>query len=142
MVSTFDGYNYTVRLGRSEKLSEALHEFLAANQLDGASVSGVGGAEQIELGFYDLAGKTYLWQTFPDLYEITGLLGTIALDEQGKSAYHMHGTFAGRDYQVIGGHVRDFIVGGTCELFVHRTYKPLKRAHDDATGLNLLDLHG
>jgi predicted DNA-binding protein with PD1-like motif len=140
MVSTFDGYNYVVRLDRGEKLSQAMEQFFDGNDLEGASVTAVGGAEQIELGFYDLETKEYLWKTFPDLYEITGLLGTIALDEQGKLMYHLHGTFAGRDYQVVGGHVKDFVVGGTCELFIHRTYQPLRRKTDDTTGLKLLDL--
>jgi predicted DNA-binding protein with PD1-like motif len=140
MVSTFDGYNYIVRLDRGEKLSQAMEQFFDGNELEGASVTAVGGAEQIELGFYDLETKEYLWKTFPDLYEITGLLGTIALDEQGKLMYHLHGTFAGRDYQVVGGHVKDFVVGGTCELFIHRTYQPLRRKTDGTTGLKLLDL--
>lgn len=140
MVSTFDGYNYIVRLDRGEKLSEAMEQFFAGNEIEGASVTAVGGAEQLELGFYDLDAKEYLWKSFPDLYEITGLLGTIALDEQGKLMYHLHGTFAGRDYQVVGGHVKDFVVGGTCELFIHRTYQPLQRKIDDHTGLKLLDL--
>jgi hypothetical protein len=140
MVSTFDGYNYTVRLNRGEKLSGAMEQFFANNELEGASVTAVGGARQLELGFYDLDAKEYLWKTFPDLYEITGLLGTIALDEQGKLMYHLHGTFAGRNYQVVGGHVKDFVVGGTCELFIHRTYQPLRRTIDAETGLKLLDL--
>lgn len=140
MVSTFDGYNYTVRLERGEKLHQAMDAFFASNELEGASVTAVGGAQYLELGYYDLDAKQYLWKTFPDLYEITGLLGTIARDEQGKLMFHLHGTFAGRDYKVIGGHVKDFVVGGTCELFIHRTYQRLKRKTDDATGLKLLDL--
>jgi len=140
MVSTFDGYNYILRLDHGEKLSVALNEFLASSDLDGASVTAIGGAERLELGYYDLGAKKYSWQTFPDLYEITGLLGTIALDETGKPMFHLHGTFAGPDYQVIGGHVKDFVVGATCELFVHRTYQPLRRVQDDETGLKLLDL--
>ena len=140
MISAFDGYNYTVRLDRGEKLSEAMEKFFAENDLEGASVTAVGGAERLELGFYDLERKEYVWKTFPALYEITGLLGTIALGEQGELMYHLHGTFAGRDYQVVGGHVKDFVVGGTCELFIHRTYQPLKRKADEDTGLKLLDL--
>jgi predicted DNA-binding protein with PD1-like motif len=74
------------------------------------------------------------------MYEITSLLGTIALDEQGEPMFHLHGTFSDRDYRVVGGHVKDFVVGGTCELFIHVTYKPLSRKHDEQTGLKLLDL--
>jgi predicted DNA-binding protein with PD1-like motif len=140
MISKFDGYNYIVRLQRGEKFSEAMEQFFATNDLEGASVAAVGGAEQLQLGFYDLDAKEYLWKTFPNLYEITSLLGTIALGEDGKLMFHLHGTFADREYQVVGGHVKDFVVGATCELFIHRTYQPLQRKHDDETGLSLLDL--
>lgn len=142
MVSLFDGYNYTVRLGRGERLSEAFEQFFAESetQILGASVSGVGAAEQLTLGFYDLETKEYAWREFGSLYEITGLHGTIARDEHDNLMFHLHGTFSDREYQVIGGHVKDFVVGGTCELFIHTTYQPLKRKFDEQTGLKLLDL--
>ncbi|HKX24658.1 MAG TPA: PPC domain-containing DNA-binding protein [Candidatus Saccharimonadales bacterium] len=142
MVSSYDGYNYVVRLERGERLSEAMEQLFAESdtQILGASVSGVGAAEQLTLGFYDLETKEYIWRDFESMYEITGLLGTVARDEHDNLMSHLHGTFSDRSYQVIGGHVKDFVVGGTCELFIHVTYKPLKRLHDDQTGLKLLDL--
>lgn len=140
MVSSFDGYNYIVRLDRGERLSEALQQFFSQNDLEGASVTGVGAAEKLELGFYDLPTQTYNWQGFESLHEITSLQGTIALDEHDNLVFHLHGTFSDANFKVVGGHVKDFVVGGTCELFVHRTYQPLRRAHDSQTGLTLLDL--
>ncbi len=142
MVSKFDGYNYIVRLERGERLSEALEEFFAASSIEilGASVSGVGSAEKLDLGFYDPDVKEYQWKQFDDLYEIVGLLGTIALDEHDNRMFHLHGTFSDREYRVVGGHVKDFVVGATCELFIHSTYQPLKRKFDPQIGLKLLDL--
>lgn len=142
MVSIYDGYNYTVRLDRGERLSEAMEQFFAESdtQILGASVTGVGAAEQLTLGFYDLDSKEYVWRDFASMYEITGLLGTIARDEHDNLMLHLHGTFSDRTYQVVGGHVKDFVVGGTCELFIHVTYQPLKRKLDEQTGLKLLDV--
>ncbi len=142
MVSAYDGYNYTVRLDRGERLSEAMDQLFAESdtQLIGASVNGVGAAEQLTLGFYDLEKKEYIWHDFASMYEITGLQGTIARDEHDKLMFHLHGTFSDRDYQVVGGHVKDFVVGGTCELFIHVTYQPLARKLDEQIGLKLLDL--
>ncbi len=137
----FDGYNYILRLNRGEKLGASLTAFYAEHpEVDGAAVNGIGGAQEVTLGFYDLDTQSYSWQTFTSGYEITGLSGTIALDDQGKPMHHVHGTFAGRDFQTIGGHVKDLTVSGTCELFIHRTYKPLHRKRDADTGLNLLDI--
>lgn len=141
MTFLFDGYNYVVRLNRGERLGEALLDFIKQTDLPpGAAVSGIGGATSVELGFYDLEAKEYLWKTYDGIYEIVNLTGTLASDPSGKPMFHLHGSFGDRSYQVIGGHVRDLVVGGTCELFVHRTIKPLKRVHDEDTGLSVLDL--
>lgn len=142
MTSLFDGYNYVIRLERGERLSEAMEAFYADSsvEIQGASVSGVGTAQQITLGFYDLEAKEYRWQTFDEMREITGLLGTIALDEHDNKVFHLHGTFSDQEYQVVGGHVKDFVVGATCELFVHCVYQPLRRRLDAETGLKILDL--
>jgi len=140
MTFLFDGYNYTVRLNRGEHLAESLTEFLQKADLPGAAVTGVGAATEVTLGFYDLDAQEYRWKTVSQFFEIISLTGTIAADEQGKPIFHLHGSFGDQNYQVIGGHVKDLVVGGTCELFLHRTFKPLKRAHDADTGLSLLDL--
>lgn len=141
MTFLFDGYNYIVRLEQGERLREAMDDFMRAADLPGAAVSGVGAATEITLGFYDLDAQKYDWKTIMHPYEIISLTGTIATDEQGRPLYHLHGSFGDRGFQVLGGHVKDLVVGGTCELFVHRTFKPLKRQYDSATGLNLLHLN-
>lgn len=136
----FDGFNYIVRLDEGQRFSEIFEEFASKTDLEGAWVSIIGGALEAELGFYDLGSKKYYWKTFKGLYEITGINGTFALGANGKLAYHLHGTLADKNYQVIGGHVKDFVAAATVEVFVHRTYKPLKRMQDATTGLQILDL--
>lgn len=141
MTFLFDGYNYIVRLNRGERLGEAILDFIQQTDLPpGAAVSGVGAAANIELGFYDLDAKEYRWKTHSNMHEIVSLNGTLASDPAGQPMFHLHGSFSDEKYQVIGGHVKDFVVGGTCELFVHRTIRPLTRVHDADTGLAVLDL--
>lgn len=140
MVCLFDGFNYIVRLDRGERLREGLASFFESYTIDGASITAIGGVVEVELGFYNLEKKKYQWKTIQRTLEITSLTGTIALDEADKPIYHLHATFGDEDYQVVGGHVKDFVVGGTCELFIHRTYQPLRRKHDPEVGLNILDL--
>ncbi len=141
MVYTFDEYNYVIKLSKGERLAEALETFIAAEpELTGAWVSGLGGALEMTIGFYDLDAKAYQWRTFEGLYEIAALTGNLALDEEGKLMPHLHGTFADKQYQVVGGHVKDLVAAATVELFVHRTWKPLKRKMDPGIGLQTLDL--
>ena len=51
-----------------------------------------------------------------------------------------NGVFADDEYQTVGGHVKDLVAGATVELFIHRSHQPMRRKHDDDTGLQLLDL--
>lgn len=140
MTYTFDGYNYFVRLEVGEQLTIAIDQFSKETKLEGGWASGLGGASQIELGYYNLDSKQYQWQKFDGLREITNLTGNLAYDEEGQLMFHLHGTFADENYQTIGGHVKDFIAGATVELFVHRSFQPLHRKKDEKTGLQLLNL--
>jgi predicted DNA-binding protein with PD1-like motif len=54
--------------------------------------------------------------------------------------FHLHGVFSDRDYQTVGGHVKDLVAGATVELFIHRAYKPIHRKTDPNAGLQTLDL--
>ncbi len=140
MTYTFDGFNYIIRLSKGEHLTESLNQFVAATHTHGLWMSGLGSAQEVTVGFFDLATKKYTWQTYTGAYEINSLQGNLALDESGAGMHHLHGTFSDASFQVIGGHVKDLVVGGTLELFAHRTYTPLKRKTDKETGLQLLDL--
>ena len=140
MTHLFDGFNDIIRLNKGEKLSDAINAFTAANELPGAWVNGVGGVMEVTLGYYDIEAKEYRWKTFSDVREITSLQGNLARAEDGEMAFHLHGQFADANYQAVGGHVKDFVAAATVELFVHRTYKPLHRKHNDEVGLALLDL--
>lgn len=128
-----------VRLGRGEKLIERINELAEKEHLKGAWLQGLGGAESVELGYYDLETQQYQWQSFDELMEITSLQGNLAWAD-GQPKWHIHATLSGRDYQAIGGHVRELIAGATCELKLDVFDEPLLRAHDDTVGLDLLQL--
>jgi hypothetical protein len=140
MKHNFDGYNYLIRLERGERLDECMNNFFAETKISGGWISGLGAAAEVTLGFYNLETKEYQWKTFSQELEVTALQGNVARGEDGKMMFHLHGTFAGEDYQSIGGHIKDLVVGGTLELFIHRSYQPLQRKYDDVTGLQLLNL--
>lgn len=136
----FDGYNWLVRLEKGEKLVESLLEIARTENIKGAWLSGLGAAQSAELGFYDLESQEYRFQTVNKLMEITSLQGNVAwLD--GEPVLHIHGTFSDDKLQAFGGHVKELVVGGTCEVLLHRWYgEQLERQTDPATGLNLLNL--
>lgn len=135
-----DEYNYVIRLDKGERLMDGLHTFVQQTKLQTAWLSGIGGAQELTLGFYDLAKQTYRWQQFDGLREVLSLTGNIALDKAGKPALHLHGVFGDDKFQTVGGHVKDLVIGGTLELFVHRIDQPITRRLDKNVGLQTLDV--
>lgn len=140
MTHSFDGYNHLVRLEQGERLSAALAQFMAETKLDGAWVNGLGAASNVEIGFFNLSARAYKWRTFGNMMEVVALTGNLAADVTGSMMFHLHGVFADDEYQTVGGHVKDLVVGATLELFVHRSYQPMRRFSDEGTGLQLLNL--
>jgi uncharacterized protein len=135
-----DGYNWLVRLDRGEKLIANLSKLVKEQNINSAWISGLGAAQESELGFYDLDNKKYIYRTFDKLLEITSLQGNIAWKDS-ELVIHIHGTFSDQDMRAYGGHVKELIVGGTCEILLHRWYgDKLKRKLNDQTGLNEIQL--
>jgi predicted DNA-binding protein with PD1-like motif len=75
------------------------------------------------------------------LLEITSLQGNLAW-KNDEPIWHIHGTFGDEHYNAIAGHIKELIVGGTCELHLHAIFgdQPLARSHNNKIGLELLDL--
>lgn len=136
----YDGFNWLVRLEKGEKLVECLIQLATSEHITSCWVSGIGGALLVELGFYDLKSKEYQWREVNELMEITSLGGNLVWDGE-KPLWHLHGTFAKSDLSAIGGHVKELVVGGTCEVLLHKWYGDnLSRSKNDEVGLKLLDL--
>ena len=140
MTYHFDSYNYVLRLDKGEELIEVLDRFAREQKLQSVWLSGLGGALSAELGYYNLETQSYEWNSIDELTEITALQGNLAWeDDQPK--WHVHATLGKRDLSAVGGHVKKLIVGGTCELFLHRIFDTkLTRSHDNGVGLSLLNL--
>lgn len=139
MKYTFDGYNWIVRLDKGEQLVASLTELVKKENIKGAWISGMGGALEAEIGFYQLEAKEYQWRKLDQLLEITSLQGNISWIDS-EPMLHIHGTFSDENMQAFGGHVKELTVGGTCELLLHTVQTELTRSHDDEIGLKLLDL--
>lgn len=140
MTYTFDGNNYILVLEKGEELLQTLRTFANGNDIASAWVSAIGGATEVELGFYNLEAREYQWQTFSALCEITSLNGNLSFDEKDKPVFHLHGNFADESYQSVGGHVNKLVVGGTCEVFLQPFAQKVTRVFDDDTGLKLMQL--
>lgn len=136
----FDGFNYIVRLEKGEELISTLAKLIQDKDIPSCWISGLGACSKAELGFYDIDKKEYNWKMFDEPMEILGLSGDISWLE-GEPNLHIHGSFSKRDFSSVGGHVKELIVNGTCEIFLHKwDSDKLTRSKDNDVGLNLLDL--
>lgn len=140
MIVSSDEHNHIIRLNKSERWSEAFAEFAEKVDSKGAWVHIIGGVFEVTLGYYDLDKQEYQWQTFQGLREITGIQGNLAFNEAGELMAHLHGAFADENYQIIGGHVKDFVAAATVEVFIHRFNRPLHRKTDPDVGLQTLNI--
>lgn len=122
---------------KGKEVMAALREFALEHKLASAWVQGVGGAAKATIGFRDPGAKEYIWRSFDEPLEIVNLQGNLTW-VSGEPFWHVHGTFAGADYAAIGGHVKELVVGLTCELFITATPLKLTRIDDEDTGLKLI----
>lgn len=136
----YDGYNWLVRLEKGELLTKNLKKLVIDQKINGAWISGLGGALWADLGYYNLDSKEYQWKKINNLLEITNLQGNVAW-QNGEPILHIHGTFSDREMNAYGGHIKELAVGGTCEVLIHRWNKDqLNRLQNDEIGLALLDV--
>lgn len=132
-----DGYLLKFSIG--DKFIAELTEFIDDNDIKAGWLTGLGAVKGAELGYYNLQAKEYEWHTVTKLMEITSLTGNVSWMHE-KPVIHAHITLTGPDLKAVGGHVKELIIGGTCEVHLITFKKSIYRLHDDEVGLNLLDL--
>lgn len=133
------GDTYVVRLERGEEIISALTRLTEAELLDLATVRGIGAADQLTVGVYDVEEKQYFQEELRGAFEITALTGNITR-MAGKPYLHLHITVADpRRGLVAGGHLNRAVISATAELFITAYRGKVGRRHDEEIGLNLLE---
>jgi len=132
-----DETHVVCNLARSEELFETLLSWCKEKEIIGATLTGLGAADFLELAYYHLPTKAYERQEISEEVEILSLTGNLGTLHEEKT-FHIHGVFGKRDLSTFGGHLFKLKVSGACEI--HLTILPaeLNRSYDKTTGLNLL----
>lgn len=130
---------YLVVLRQGDDVIGSLEKLAAQEDIPSASITGIGFMRDITFGFYDFGARNFQPKTFHDV-EIAGMTGSIAWKD-GKPSVHLHAAAAGRDFNVVGGHVLDAKVGtGSAEITLITHDKRLDRRVDPGLGVNVLQL--
>ncbi len=130
---------YIIRLSKGEEILSTLTEFCSRHQIQSGWISGIGAAQKITAGYYDLIRKEYIWKEFENVYEIIPLTGNISLKEN-KVFLHLHINFTDHDLKSYGGHLKSAIVNPTLEVIIYKLDQHLVRSFHAETGLYLLHL--
>jgi predicted DNA-binding protein with PD1-like motif len=123
--------------------SDGLLTFAKEHGLVAAHLTGIGAFSQVDLGFYDIEAKQYRRNEVHEQVEVVSLVGDIATkatDRGDEPVVHVHVVVAGSDALARGGHLLGARVRPTLEVVVTETAGHLRRRHDDASGLALIDL--
>ena len=123
-------------LDRGEELVGTVTEFLAAKDIRGGFITGIGALSNHTVGYYDLESKEYLKRTFEENMELGNLTGTVGIVD-GSPFLHAHVTISGPELIAFTGHLVKGDVAVTAELIVTDFGVELPREPDDDIGLKL-----
>jgi uncharacterized protein len=103
------------------------------------SLSGIGGVQEVVLGYYDLAAREYVKIPVEGIVELVSLAGNLS-SVDGAPFWHLHAAVAGRDGRLYGGHLINLRVAITLECWIDPTDLSVERKYEDACGLKLMNL--
>ena len=132
------GKQYVIRIDRGEEVISKLLELCEKEGITLASIEGLGAADHVVLGLYEVDKQEFKKRTFDEALEVSSVNGNITM--QGDKVYqHIHITACNENLQAFGGHLVECRISGTCELFLTVLDGRVGRKHDDVTGLNIFD---
>tara|TARA_Y100000310_G_scaffold262781_1_gene272579 strand:- start:3771 stop:4190 length:420 start_codon:yes stop_codon:yes gene_type:complete len=139
MKSTKSDKTFIIRLEKEDKIIESLTTFCKDNNIKAGYFTGLGACESALLAHYSLETKKYSEKNLKEPLEIIHLNGNIS--EMNNEPYlHVHIAVSNDKMQVFGGHLKEAVIGPTCEIFLTPLEKTLNRKPDEEIGLNLLDI--
>ena len=133
-----DKDNYILRLEKGEEIISTLTQFCKEENITTGFFSGIGAILSAELAFYNLFKKEYELKELSETHEIASLTGNIALVENSPFV-HIHCVLSNNKFECFGGHLKNGVVGATCELYLAKETTTIERKFDEKIGLKLLD---
>ncbi len=121
---------------------EGLTGFARDSGLDAAHFTALGAFERATVGWFDLETRDYRRIEVDEQVEVLALVGDItqAGPDSDDPKVHAHVVLGRSDGSLVGGHLLAGRVRPTLEVVVTETPAVLRRSHDPATGLALIDL--
>jgi len=138
MVQIHNGYFLVFE--RGEEFFTTLTAFCNDNDVHWAQFSGIGAVENVEIGYYDLPNKQYVFRAEAGPFEVANMDGNVTEFDESP-LIHAHAVLSRCDesLECVGGHLRRATVAVTLEVCVWQVTQPLQREFDEDIGLNLIN---
>ena len=131
------GNTIIVRVDKGEDIIKELLSVSEKENIEFASISGLGAVNDIELGIFDTSAKKYHSKRLIGDFEITSLVGSLSRKED-KPYIHVHMSVGNvLTNEFFGGHLNKAIVGATAEIVLNVVEIVVEREFVEEIGLNL-----
>ncbi len=128
-----------LRLDPGEEIVASLTRLVEEEQVELASVSALGAANDVTIGIFNTAEKKYYSRRYQGDFEISALVGNVT-QKDGEPYLHLHITIGNPvTGEVHAGHLSSATISATLELFLQVWNGRVGRKFSDTVGLNLLE---
>jgi predicted DNA-binding protein with PD1-like motif len=129
---------FAVVMETGDEAVACLQEFVRANKISAAQLTGIGAFAEATLGYFDWQKKDYISNLIPEQVEVASLIGDVALSSAGEPALHIHVVLGKRDGTALAGHLQKARVRPTLEVILNESPAHLQKVHDPQSGLALI----
>jgi predicted DNA-binding protein with PD1-like motif len=136
--AALNDHAYVLRLELGDDVHDTIQKFCAEHDIDNASVEGIGSFDSPTLAHYSIKTKQFTDKQLTGIFEVTSLLGNIALVDDQPFA-HIHATVSGPDMVAYAGHLVKAACSATLEIIVFCYPSHHWKTQDDAIGLKVWD---
>ncbi|HEX5595103.1 MAG TPA: DUF296 domain-containing protein [Micromonosporaceae bacterium] len=122
---------------KGEETVETVTRAVRAHDIRAAQVTGVGGLQGGQLGYFNRRSRDYTRIPITEQVEVLSLLGDVA-EHDGQPVVHLHAVLGREDGSAFGGHLLAGQVWPVLEVIVTEVASSLAKRFDPQTGLTLL----
>lgn len=131
-----DDTHILVRLDVADDVVASLMTVAERENIRLASVQGIGAADHVVMGVYNVATREFKANIMDGALEITSILGTLDTME-GEHYSHLHIALGDEEGRAYGGHLKEATISGTAEIMLTILPGEINRAECPKTGLNV-----
>lgn len=133
-----DPNNYVLCLEPGDDIHDSVQTFCDQNNINNAAIQGIGSVDSPTLAHYTMKTKQFTDKRLEGIYEVTSLLGNIALVD-GKPFAHIHVTVSDPEMVPHAGHLVKAQCSATLELIINSYPSHHWKTDNEPIGLKVWD---